>query len=572
MHLFKRALLCGAAMISLASGPALASEVSGWSGSAAGNNFTPPHGWPSTTMLPTQVAPTARELMASVKRLRDRAQPTVTSAGSANVQTLTYTDVPAAYVAGDTYSFTAGYTNTGATTLNVNGLGAKTIRQGGSALVGGEIKAGRVVTVHYDGTYFEIGNGALPSTVFVDNQGLNVALGTAPVQNNGHIAVQVVYHGSTGGLSGASSLYTRTEYNGSDATANVNGLYGTIWYEGSAGSTATAVRGNFYSYSDTGSPLGVWPNQYFASPNIGTLTISAGIYGRSAHYLPGTIEYAAGVFADGLYNVSTPAGGVVTVATNFLAAAPYTPDALNNFTMLVLGGNCSPSCYDATITTTADPIILRTPTNLDINMQAGRRVLISPSGVSALTGSSNTAGLYAYMTLGADAFIDSTSNSTSESALHLRSYAGSGVFNQLLLDQTGKLRLNPSGDTIALSGSANPSGIYSYILSTGHAYLDALFSGADATLLHLRTYNNGTYYDSFLDTSGRLHLAGYVIQPGYTYAELSTIHFCDATIDGATAYITDSTVNTWGAVINVGGGANKVLAFCNSTSWTVAAK
>lgn len=37
---------------------------------------------------------------------------------------------------------------------------------------------------------------------------------------------------------------------------------------------------------------------------------------------------------------------------------------------------------------------------------------------------------------------------------------------------------------------------------------------------------------------------------------------------GTLAYITDSTVNTWGATI-AGGGANKVLGWWNGTHWTV---
>lgn len=41
--------------------------------------------------------------------------------------------------------------------------------------------------------------------------------------------------------------------------------------------------------------------------------------------------------------------------------------------------------------------------------------------------------------------------------------------------------------------------------------------------------------------------------------------------EGMLFAVTDSTTNTWGAVI-AGGGANHVLAFFNGTAWTVAAK
>lgn len=44
---------------------------------------------------------------------------------------------------------------------------------------------------------------------------------------------------------------------------------------------------------------------------------------------------------------------------------------------------------------------------------------------------------------------------------------------------------------------------------------------------------------------------------------------CSSIYDGMTVTITDSTVNTVGTAITVGGGSNKVLAFCNGTNYTV---
>jgi hypothetical protein len=83
-----------------------------------------------------------------------------TSGGSGNVQTLTPTVAPTAYEAGQTFRFIAGFTNTGATTLNVSGLGAIAINRititGPVALVGGEIVAGNEVEVTYDGTNFQM--------------------------------------------------------------------------------------------------------------------------------------------------------------------------------------------------------------------------------------------------------------------------------------------------------------------------------------------------------------------------------------------------------------------------------
>lgn len=84
-----------------------------------------------------------------------------TSGGAANVQTATASGFVLA--AGNRLSFIAGYTNTGATTLNVNAGGAvnvyKTTLAGGlGALDGGEIVAGQIVDVIYDGSQYQLIN------------------------------------------------------------------------------------------------------------------------------------------------------------------------------------------------------------------------------------------------------------------------------------------------------------------------------------------------------------------------------------------------------------------------------
>jgi hypothetical protein len=69
------------------------------------------------------------------------------------------TSVPpyTAYVAGMTLSFLPVATNTGAVTLDVDGLGAKNIYVGSSTpLVGGELVTGRIAQIEYDGVRFQL--------------------------------------------------------------------------------------------------------------------------------------------------------------------------------------------------------------------------------------------------------------------------------------------------------------------------------------------------------------------------------------------------------------------------------
>lgn len=72
--------------------------------------------------------------------------------------TITVNPVPNDYDAGDKYIFKADVVNTGSATLNVNGLGAKTIKKlgGSSNLVTGDILVGQLVIVQYDGTNFQM--------------------------------------------------------------------------------------------------------------------------------------------------------------------------------------------------------------------------------------------------------------------------------------------------------------------------------------------------------------------------------------------------------------------------------
>lgn len=62
-----------------------------------------------------------------------------------------------AYAAGNCFTFKAGTANTGAATLNVNGLGAKSIlKQHDVALDDNDIESAQTVTVCYDGTNFQM--------------------------------------------------------------------------------------------------------------------------------------------------------------------------------------------------------------------------------------------------------------------------------------------------------------------------------------------------------------------------------------------------------------------------------
>lgn len=101
-------------------------------------------------------------------------------AGGDDTYSVTLDPVPAAYYAGMEVNFKPTTANTGACTLDVNGLGAKTIKKNVSSdLATGDILAGQMVKVLYDGTNFQLVSD-IP--VAVDTTGWNAYSTVVPTR------------------------------------------------------------------------------------------------------------------------------------------------------------------------------------------------------------------------------------------------------------------------------------------------------------------------------------------------------------------------------------------------------
>lgn len=100
---------------------------------------------------PSGINNAIRAFMADVRKLINDQGGKIVSGGAADVQTLTTESTITAYAGGQMFAFIAGYTNTGAATLNVDSVGAKAIRKGADvALAAGDIAAGALCIVAYD--------------------------------------------------------------------------------------------------------------------------------------------------------------------------------------------------------------------------------------------------------------------------------------------------------------------------------------------------------------------------------------------------------------------------------------
>lgn len=91
--------------------------------------------------------------------------PFVGATGSGNAYIANYDPAITAYTEGLILSFQPNHTNTGASTLNVNGLGAKDICVSGAAVPADLIQEDGYVRVIYDGTCFVVIQASIPSSV-----------------------------------------------------------------------------------------------------------------------------------------------------------------------------------------------------------------------------------------------------------------------------------------------------------------------------------------------------------------------------------------------------------------------
>jgi len=126
---------------------------------------------------------------------------------------ITITPAITTYATGQVFTFKAGTANTGACTLNVSGLGAKTIKKDVSSdLATGDILANQIVMVEYDGTNMQIVSAisGLITTAFLNpivRTYLNAASPATWTKPAGlkYVVVEVQAAGGNGGSGGANS-------------------------------------------------------------------------------------------------------------------------------------------------------------------------------------------------------------------------------------------------------------------------------------------------------------------------------------------------------------------------------
>jgi len=114
------------------------------------NVFTQPQ-----TALPA----TTRAHLPRASQVQDGAFNYLTGVAGTNAVTGNAAISPGAYIIGAAFWFIPAATNTGATTLSINGLGAQAVQVSGNGCTGGELRAGKPVGVFWSGAAFQIVHG-----------------------------------------------------------------------------------------------------------------------------------------------------------------------------------------------------------------------------------------------------------------------------------------------------------------------------------------------------------------------------------------------------------------------------
>tara|TARA_R110002012_G_scaffold40175_3_gene110769 strand:+ start:419 stop:1207 length:789 start_codon:yes stop_codon:yes gene_type:complete len=120
-------------------------------------------------MNPSDVNNAARALEGMIARLYADTNGSIITTGSGNAYVLAAARTIASYAQGQVFMFEANHTNTGASTLNVDSVGAKAIvKHNDTALAAGDLEAGQICFVAYEATGDNFQMLSPPSAVDAD--------------------------------------------------------------------------------------------------------------------------------------------------------------------------------------------------------------------------------------------------------------------------------------------------------------------------------------------------------------------------------------------------------------------
>ncbi len=258
----------------------------------------------------------------------------IADTGAANAYVATLVPAIASYVAGQRVEFKATFANTTTSTLNVNGLGVKTIKKLGGAtdLASGDIVAGMVVEVEYDGTNFMMLNPVANTFTFSNLFG-DGSDGDVTISSNTSLARDMYYNNltvastftlSTAGyrifVKGILSNSGTIANNGNNGSAGSAGSAGAGGSGGTGGASPAAITVPAGQSGSTGGVGGASNAQGLAGTNGSAQTNSIGVAGGTG---------GVGGTATGNGTVTSFGAGVVGVLTSSSSSVRDVTTAIN---------------------------------------------------------------------------------------------------------------------------------------------------------------------------------------------------------------------------------------------------
>lgn len=227
----------------------------------------------------TDIAVGADNKFVTQTGLQHGAEKYAADAGSDDTYVITLDPAPTSYTAGMVVHFKANTVNTGACTLNVNGLGAKTIvKEYNITLADGDIKAGQLVSVIYDGTNFQMLSpvGNTPATLPIFKSGIGSfgqstagtytitiahGLGKTPKSIRLDCAYGQAHSHGYYNSSSSNCVYSMFDSNGSNYSASISNSLGFI---SNSYASATSCNITVSSIDETNITLSVSATQGYS--------------------------------------------------------------------------------------------------------------------------------------------------------------------------------------------------------------------------------------------------------------------------------------------------------------------
>lgn len=277
--------LLWAALAAFFIGQAQAAEVNDLNIVDSSNTARFPEG-----MSPGDVNDSARALEGILARWHKDGNCSTSSTGSSNTYALAANQTFTAYYDGMLLCFDANFSNTGAATLNVDSLGAKTIKKfNDQDLDSGDIESGQKILVVYDGTNFQLLSAVSAGNLAVTNA------------NNNFSADQTIASTDAGASEGPALDLHRNS-----ASPAVSDAIGAVRFKGEDTTSAETT------YAKLGPPVILDPNDGTEDAEIPIATVVAGTLANRVHigqglYVEGNTDPGAGkIDADDFLISGTP--------------------------------------------------------------------------------------------------------------------------------------------------------------------------------------------------------------------------------------------------------------------------